>query len=113
MNMISKISNLESFEKEVVKSNGLTLVEFATGWSGTSQMVTPIFEDLSNRFSKEAKFCLVTLDENSELENEFAHLEIPSILFFINGSIADQIRGSASRQKITDKIETLLQSSFK
>lgn len=110
--MISKISDLKSFEKEVVKSSGLTLVEFATEWSGSSQMVTPIFTDLATRFSKDAKFCLVTLDENTELETEFSYLEVPSILFFINGHVVDQIKGSASKQKITDKIETLLQTSF-
>ncbi|MEO6168963.1 MAG: thioredoxin domain-containing protein [Chitinophagales bacterium] len=111
MNPIYNIPDLDTYKKEVVQSNGLTLVKFGAAWSGTSEMIAPIFYDLAREYHHEAKFFCVSIDETKELEVEFNHLEIPTILFFRDGEITDQIKGAVSRQNIASKIEFLLHNN--
>jgi thioredoxin 1 len=55
-----------------------------------------------------AKICKVNTDEEQDIAVKYGIRSIPTILFFKNGEMVDQMVGAASKQAFTDKINSLL-----
>ncbi|MCL4431656.1 MAG: thioredoxin [Epsilonproteobacteria bacterium] len=96
-------SNFEEITKE-----GVALVDFWAPWCGPCRMIAPVIEELANDFDGIAKICKVNTDEEQEIAVKFGIRSIPTILFFKNGEMVDQMVGAASKQAFTDKINSLL-----
>ena len=96
-------SNFEETTKE-----GVALVDFWAPWCGPCRMIAPVIEELANDFEGIAKICKVNTDEEQEIAVKFGIRSIPTILFFKNGEMVDQMVGAASKQAFTDKINALL-----
>lgn len=93
--------------KEITKE-GVALVDFWAPWCGPCRMIAPVIEELANDFDGIAKICKVNTDEEQEIAVKFGIRSIPTILFFKNGEMVDQMVGAASKQAFTDKINSLL-----
>lgn len=71
-------------------------------------MLAPVIDELAEEFEGKAKICKVNTDEEQDLAVEFGIRSIPTLLFFKDGEIKDQLIGAQSKQAITDKINSLL-----
>lgn len=71
-------------------------------------MLAPVIEELAEDFDGKAKICKVNTDEVQDLAVEFGIRSIPTLLFFKNGEVVDQMVGAQSKQAITDKLNSLL-----
>lgn len=96
-------SNFEEITKE-----GVALVDFWAPWCGPCRMIAPVIEELAEDFEGIAKICKVNTDEEQEIAVKYGIRSIPTILFFKNGEMVDQMVGAASKQAFTDKINSLL-----
>ncbi|MDP3302147.1 MAG: thioredoxin [Sulfuricurvum sp.] len=96
-------SNFEEITKE-----GVALVDFWAPWCGPCRMIAPVIEELANDFEGKANICKVNTDEEQDIAVKFGIRSIPTILFFKNGEMVDQMVGAASKQAFTDKINSLL-----
>lgn len=105
---VNKISDLESFRKKVIASKRLALVKFGAAWSGTSEMITPIFNELAKEYGTGVEFFTVSVDESEEMETAFSKLDIPTIHFYHGGEVTAEIKGAVSKQNIASKIDRLL-----
>ena len=96
-------SNFEEMTKE-----GVALVDFWAPWCGPCRMIAPVIEELAEDFEGIAKICKVNTDEEQDIAVKYGIRSIPTILFFKNGEMVDQMVGAASKQAFTDKINSLL-----
>lgn len=80
------------FEKEVLKSDKPTLVDFYADWCGPCKIQTRILEGLGPDFEK-AKICKVNVDDESELAAEFGVQSIPTLLVFKDGKLDKRVTG--------------------
>mgnify|MGYP003092882361 FL=1 len=71
-------------------------------------MLAPVIEELSEDFDGKAKICKVNTDEVQDLAVEFGIRSIPTLLFFKNGELVEQMVGAQSKQALTDKLNSLL-----
>lgn len=104
---MSKYIELTSSNFDVVKE-GVALVDFWAPWCGPCRMLAPVIDELAQEFDGKAKICKVNTDEEQDLAVEYGVRSIPTILFFKDGEIKDQLIGAQSKQVITDKINSLL-----
>lgn len=97
---MGKIINLDlnSFEAEVIKSQGLTVVDFWAEWCGPCKMLGPVLEEIASE--TEYKICKVDVDRNSELSSQYKIRSIPTILIFKNGEKIDQLVGFKPKDEL-------------
>lgn len=101
-----ELSN-DNFDTEVM-SGGVALVDFWAPWCNPCKMLAPVIDKLAENYEGEAKVCKVNVDNEAELSKKFGIRNIPTILFFKDGEVKDQITGAQPEQVIREKLDALL-----
>lgn len=92
-----------------MKAKKLCLVQFKTEWSGTCQIMHPVYEELARYYKGSADFFWVDADQEKHLLTQFGIKDVPTILFFKSNEIIDVATGLVSKNKLIAKIENALQ----
>lgn len=94
--------------KETIAAGKPVLVDFWAPWCGPCRMVSPIVDELSEVYAGKVIIGKLNVDENDETCVEFGIRNIPTLLFFKNGELADKHVGAISKAQLAEKIEALL-----
>ena len=105
---MGKYIELTAGDFEATLSEGVSLVDFWAPWCGPCRMIAPVIEELAEDFDGKAKICKVNTDEEQDIAVKFGIRSIPTIMFFKNGEMVDQVVGAQSKQALADKINGLL-----
>ena len=91
----------ESFE-EVIKSNGLVLIDFWAEWCGPCKMVSPILDEIS----KEHGILVgkLNIDDNPLKPVEFSVSSIPTMVLFEDGVVIKTIIGAKPKHKMLEEL---------
>ncbi|HDZ61807.1 MAG TPA: thioredoxin [Nitrospirae bacterium] len=106
-NDVTSVS-LDSWDKEVLQSPDLVMVDFWAAWCGPCKMVAPIVEELSKEYEGKAKFVKLNTDESPDLASRYKIRRIPTLMFFKSGQIVEQIVGVVPKAQLQTKIDSLL-----
>ena len=60
----------------------LSLVQFKKEWNGASQIIEPVYNELSVAYSGLVNFYTVDVELENGLDREYGVMDIPTILFF-------------------------------
>ncbi|WP_419766935.1 thioredoxin [Arcobacter sp.] len=96
-------SNIEDTVKE-----GVSLVDFWAPWCGPCRMIAPVIEQLAEEFEGKAKICKVNTEVEQDLTVKYQVRSIPTILFFKDGEIVDQLIGTTTKGALEEKINKYL-----
>jgi thioredoxin 1 len=99
---------LESWDKEVLQSSQPVMVDFWATWCAPCKMIAPAVEELAKEYAGKAKFVKVNTDENHELAARYNIRGIPTLMFFKNGQMVDQIVGAVPKTHLKTKLDALL-----
>ncbi len=105
---MGKYIELTADNFEATLAEGVSLVDFWAPWCGPCRMVAPVIEELAEDYDGKAKVCKVNTDEEQEIAVKFGIRSIPTVMFFKNGELVDQMVGAASKQAFADKLDALL-----
>lgn len=91
----------ENFE-QVIKSNGLVLVDFWAEWCGPCKKVSPILDEIS----KEHGILVgkLNIDENPIKPVEFSVSSIPTMVLFEDGVVIKTIIGAKPKHKMLEEL---------
>ncbi|MGB4587932.1 MAG: thioredoxin [Clostridiaceae bacterium] len=100
--MINEITG-ENFEVEVLKAEGLILVDFWAPWCGPCKMLAPLFEELDNEID-DVKFVKLNVDNSPQQAARYRVTSIPTLLAFKDGVVKDQIVGFRPKEELAQFI---------
>ena len=94
----------ESFEAEVLKNEGLAIVDFYADWCGPCKMMAPIVDALATEYEGTVKIGKLNVDDSMGIAQKYRVMSIPTIIFFKNGEAVDTIVGAVSKEQLVEKI---------
>ena len=100
--------NEQNFKKEILEEKNLALVDFYADWCAPCKILSPVIEELSNEYEGRLKAGKLNVEEAGAIATRYSIMSIPTLLFFKDGQIIEQIVGALPKQQLKAKIETLL-----
>lgn len=100
--------NDDNFEDVVIKSDKPVVVDFWAEWCGPCRMVAPIIEEISNEYTGKAVVVKCDVDSSPAVASRYNIRNIPTILFFKDGKIADKQVGAVPKHNFLTKLDALI-----
>jgi len=104
-----KVINLtmDNFEDEVENSSLPVLVDFWAAWCGPCRMIAPIIDQLAEEFDGKVKIAKLNVDENRDLAIRFKVMSIPTLLFFKDGEVVNQLVGARPKAELVKILQSI------
>nr|NP_045133.1 thioredoxin [Cyanidium caldarium]P37395.1 RecName: Full=Thioredoxin; Short=Trx [Cyanidium caldarium]AAF12961.1 unknown [Cyanidium caldarium]WDB00256.1 thioredoxin [Cyanidium caldarium]CAA79820.1 thioredoxin [Cyanidium caldarium] len=97
-----------SFEKEVVNSEKLVLVDFWAPWCGPCRMISPVIDELAQEYVEQVKIVKINTDENPSISAEYGIRSIPTLMLFKDGKRVDTVIGAVPKSTLTNALKKYL-----
>ena len=97
-----------NFDEIVVNSDKPVIVDFWAEWCGPCRMVGPIVAEMSDDYEGKAVMTKLDVDSNPGVATKYGIRNIPTMLFFKNGEIADKQVGAVPKKVLSQKLDALL-----
>ena len=98
----------QNFEEEVLKKEGLILVDFFATWCMPCQMLAPVLSQIAEENKEKVKVCKVNVDEQNELAMKYEILSIPTIKIFKDGKVEKTLVGLRTKSEIEEAINGII-----
>ena len=104
--MVEELTNGEfsDFIKE-----GIVLVDFYADWCMPCVMMSPIVEDMSEKFSGKIKFAKVNIEDEPKIADKYNVSSIPNFIVFKDGKVEKQFVGGMDEEDFEEKLEGVLE----
>jgi thioredoxin 1 len=104
--MSTNVASVRSmdFEQEVIKSDKLVIADFWAEWCGPCKMIAPLLDEIAREMPDKVKIVKIDVEAEPQLAQQFGIYNIPTMLFFKDGKVKEQVVGTAAKKVLVEKI---------
>ena len=103
--------NDTNFEELILRASVPALIDLWAPWCAPCRMIAPVVEELAADYQGKAVIGKLNVDENSGVASRYGVTSIPTLIFFKDGEVKDQMIGvpaGNAKRMIEDKLKNLL-----
>jgi len=90
---------------QVIKEHPYVVVDFWAEWCAPCRAIAPTIEELAKKYAGKVTFVKLNTDENPQVPQRFMVMGIPTLLFFKDGKLADQVVGAMPRGPLEERVK--------
>lgn len=105
--LVIEINN-DNFQSEVASSDQPVLIDFYATWCGPCKAMSPIIDELAEKYNGRVKVGKVDADQAPELATEYGVQGLPTFMIFKGGQKVDVLVGAQSQALLEQRIEATL-----
>lgn len=93
------------FEEVVLGSDLPVLVDFWAPWCNPCKMLGPVIDEIADEVDGKALVCKVNIDEDQNLAQEYRVMSIPTLLYFKDGKVVNQMVGVRPKEELLEALD--------
>ncbi len=100
--------NDKNFDAEVLKSQVPVLLDFSAEWCGPCKRLEPVVKAIATEYVGRLKVARLDIDRSQAIAVKYGIMSVPTVLFFKEGKVRDQLLGYVPKDKLVEKIDLIL-----
>ena len=96
----------DSFESDVLQSEGPVLVDYWAEWCGPCKMIAPILEEIAVEYEGRVTVAKLNIDDNADTPPKYGIRGIPPLMLFKGGEVEATKVGALSKSQLTAFIDS-------
>ena len=96
--------NSDNFETEILKQEGVAMVDFWATWCNPCMMLSPLVDEVAEEVT-DVKIGKINVDKEGALAAKFGVLSIPTLIVFKDGQEVRRSTGFIEKEDILDLIK--------
>ena len=100
--------NDANFDEVVLKSDKPVVVDFWAEWCGPCRVIAPFIEEIAKEYEGKALVVKCDVDDSPGVSIKFGIRNIPTVMFFKDGQVADKQVGAVPKENFVNKLTALL-----
>jgi thioredoxin 1 len=101
----------DNFQREVLDSDLPVVVDFHAEWCAPCREMAPLMSELAVDFRGVAKIGTLDVDRHEAVVDRYNVSGVPTLLFFRDGEVVDEVIGLAPKQVIAGKLQSVIEMS--
>ncbi len=102
--MTTKPVSDDSFDTDVLGSDGPVLVDFWTEWCGPCKQIASALEEIAVEMDGKLTVAKLNIDDNPETPSKYGVRGIPTLILFKGGAVAATKVGALPKSKLVEWI---------
>lgn len=96
--------NRNNFYSEILESETPVLLDFFATWCTPCRMLSAVLDQISDEYNGMLRVCRVNVDNETDLADVYNISEVPTVIFFVDGTPAKRFAGFRTVDEIEEMI---------
>ena len=106
MTKFEKLSDA-TFAEEVEGAEGIVAVDFWAAWCAPCRISAKVLEEVAPEYESRVRVRTLDTDLNPATETRYGIRSLPTLVFFRDGKVVDQLVGAVPREALRKRFEAV------